>query len=221
MFTNRQYYSTINVTNGGEFGKWTWSEICPEDFYAIGYSLRVEAYQVGGDDTALNGIRLYCSRLNDRSILYTVESHTGLFGDWTQTLWCPSGVLKSFQLRVEPYQGILDDTAANNIKFRCSSSPVLEGFGQTFGDYGKWSDECKEGGICGIETKQEPYQANERLRQEVQLELRQVLGKIEERIQENSVKLSTLTDQLEDLKETFTNRIEMTEHLAASAEEKQ
>ncbi|XP_028674038.1 vitelline membrane outer layer protein 1 homolog [Erpetoichthys calabaricus] len=158
MFTNRQYYSTINVTNGGEFGQWTWLEICPEGFYAIGYSLRVEAYQVGGDDTALNGIRLYCSRLNDRSILYTVESHTGLFGDWTQTLWCPSGVLKSFQLRVEPYQGILDDTAANNIKFRCSSSPVLEGFGQTFGDYGKWSDECKEGGICGIETKQEPYQ---------------------------------------------------------------
>ncbi|MBN3291981.1 VMO1 protein, partial [Polypterus senegalus] len=124
----------------------------------INSEARVEAYQVGGDDTALNGIRLYCSRLNDRSILYTVESHTGLFGDWTQTLWCPSGVLKSFQLRVEPYQGILDDTAANNIKFRCSSSPVLEGFGQTFGDYGKWSDECKEGGICGIETKQEPYQ---------------------------------------------------------------
>ncbi|KAG2460993.1 UN13D protein, partial [Polypterus senegalus] len=68
--------------------------------------------------------------------------------------------------------------------------------------------------------QQEIQQANERLRQEVQLELRQVLGKIEERIEKNSVKLSTLTDQLEDFKETFMNRIEMAEHLAASAEEK-
>ncbi|KAG2462049.1 NMD3 protein, partial [Polypterus senegalus] len=63
-------------------------------------------------------------------------------------------------------------------------------------------------------------QANERLRQELQLKLRQVLGKIEEHIQENSVKLSTLTDQVEDLKETFTTRIEIAENLAASAEEK-
>ncbi|KAG2465417.1 FRYL protein, partial [Polypterus senegalus] len=68
--------------------------------------------------------------------------------------------------------------------------------------------------------KQDLKQEMERLRQEVQLELRQVLGKIEERIQENSVKLSTLTDQLEDLKETFTYRIEMAEKAAASAEEK-
>ncbi|KAG2468786.1 STAG2 protein, partial [Polypterus senegalus] len=68
--------------------------------------------------------------------------------------------------------------------------------------------------------RQEIQQANERLRQEVQLELRQVLGKIEERIQKNSVKLSTLADQLEHLNETFTNRIEMAEHSAASAEER-
>ncbi|KAG2466557.1 AMPQ Aminopeptidase, partial [Polypterus senegalus] len=56
--------------------------------------------------------------------------------------------------------------------------------------------------------------------EQVQLELRQVLSKIEVSIQENSVKLSTLTDQLEYFKETFTNRIEMAEHLAASAEER-
>ncbi|KAG2468056.1 GRHL1 protein, partial [Polypterus senegalus] len=53
--------------------------------------------------------------------------------------------------------------------------------------------------------------------QEVQLELRQVLGKIEERIEKNSVKLSTLADRLEHLSETFTNRIEIAEHLAACA----
>ncbi|KAK6491331.1 vitelline membrane outer layer protein 1-like protein [Huso huso] len=158
-FADRAVYSTIEVTNGGQFGDWTWSEMCPEGFYAIGFSLRVEEPQIGGDDTSLNGIRLYCSRLEDRSILYTVESHTGLFGEWTQELWCPSGALKSFQLRVEAHRGFFgDDTSANNIKFRCSSSPVLEGLGETWGEYGNWSDECKEGGICGIKTKQEPYQ---------------------------------------------------------------
>ncbi|KAG2470013.1 FTO dioxygenase, partial [Polypterus senegalus] len=47
-----------------------------------------------------------------------------------------------------------------------------------------------------------------------------VLGKIEERIEKNSAKLSTLADQLEHLSETFTNRIEIAEHLASSAEER-
>nr|XP_006635817.2 PREDICTED: vitelline membrane outer layer protein 1 homolog [Lepisosteus oculatus] len=160
IFAGRQYNSTLVVSNGGDFGSWTWPEMCPEGFYAIGFSLRVEENQVGMDDTALNGIRLFCSRPTDRSILYTVESHTGLFGEWTQTLWCPSGTLKSFQLRVEAPQGLFgDDTSANNIRFRCSSNPVIEGMGWTWGEYGNWSEECKGEGICGIETKQEPYQA--------------------------------------------------------------
>ncbi|MBN3298062.1 vitelline membrane outer layer protein 1-like [Amia ocellicauda] len=159
IFAERAYYSTINVTNGGQFGAWTWREMCPEGFYAIGFSLRVEENQLGLDDTALNGIRLFCSKPSDRSVLYTTESNIGLFGEWTQTLWCPNGVLKSFQLRVEPHKGHFgDDTSANNIKFRCSSNPVIEGLGLTWGDYGNWSDECPQGGICGIETKQEPYQ---------------------------------------------------------------
>ncbi|KAG2457354.1 RXFP2 protein, partial [Polypterus senegalus] len=58
------------------------------------------------------------------------------------------------------------------------------------------------------ELKQELQQANERLRQEIQWRC-DMLGKIE-----------TLTDQLEDLKETFTTRIELAKHLATSAEEK-
>ncbi|KAG2466244.1 TRI16 protein, partial [Polypterus senegalus] len=77
--------------------------------------------------------------------------------------------------------------------------------------------EMKQANEC---LRQEIQQANERLRQEVQLELRQVLGKIEERIEKNSAKLSTLADRLEHLSETFTNRIEIAEHLAASAEER-
>lgn len=74
-------------------------------------------------------------------------------------MYCPSGYLTSFQIRVEPHRGLFgDDTSVNNIKFRCSSNPTLEGPGMNWGKYGHWSQECKDGGICGIETKMEEYQ---------------------------------------------------------------
>nr|XP_040021872.1 vitelline membrane outer layer protein 1 homolog [Gasterosteus aculeatus aculeatus] len=158
-FSGREYRSLLTVSNGEQFGTWTWPEMCPDRFFAVGFSLRVESNQYGADDTALNGIRLICAKQEDRSFLYSVESHAGYFGDWSQPQYCPSGVLTSFQLRVEPHQGLLgDDTAANNIKFRCSSNPTLEGHAADWGEYGFWSQECSDGGICGIETKMEEYQ---------------------------------------------------------------
>lgn len=39
--------------------------------------LQVESNQWGMDDTALNGIRLICAKGEDRSFLYTIESHAG------------------------------------------------------------------------------------------------------------------------------------------------
>ncbi|XP_060756953.1 vitelline membrane outer layer protein 1-like [Neoarius graeffei] len=158
-FVTRNYTSVLTVPNGEQFGDWMWSEMCPENFYATGFSLRVESNQYGTDDTALNGIRLFCVQNGDRSFLYSVESHAGHFGEWMEPQWCPSGTLTSFQLRVEPHQGIFgDDTSANNIRFRCSSNPTLEGRGMSWGDYGAWSEVCHNGGICGIQTKMESYQ---------------------------------------------------------------
>ncbi|XP_028325757.1 vitelline membrane outer layer protein 1 homolog [Gouania willdenowi] len=158
-FTSRGFRSLLNVTNGEQFGGWTWPEMCPPHFYAVGFSVRVESNQYGSDDTAMNGIRLICSKDEDRSFLYSVESHTGYFGDWSAPQYCPRGVLISFQLRVEPHRGLFgDDTAVNNIKFRCSSNPTLEAPGMDWGEYGTWSTECSDGGICGIETKMEEYQ---------------------------------------------------------------
>lgn len=160
MYNSRPYSSMLTVKNGEQFGSWTWPEMCPPDHLAVGFSLRVESSQYGLDDTALNGIRLICAKSTDRSFLYTVESHTGYYGDWTPTQYCPSGHLVSFQLRVESHQGLFgDDTAANNIRFRCSSNPVLEGTGMDWGEYGYWSNECVGGGICGIETKMEEHQS--------------------------------------------------------------
>ncbi|MEQ2199609.1 hypothetical protein XENOCAPTIV_005218, partial [Xenoophorus captivus] len=76
-FNSRQYRSVLTVNNGEKFGDWTWPEICPDNFFAVGFSVRVESKQHGGDDTALNGIRLICSQDESRSFLYYIESHTG------------------------------------------------------------------------------------------------------------------------------------------------
>ncbi|KAF5888952.1 vitelline membrane outer layer protein 1, partial [Clarias magur] len=76
-FGLRNYSSILTVPNGEKFGIWMWSELCPENFYATGFSLRIESNQYGSDDTALNGIRLFCVQNEDRRFIYSVESHTG------------------------------------------------------------------------------------------------------------------------------------------------
>ncbi|KAI4887794.1 hypothetical protein NFI96_024752 [Prochilodus magdalenae] len=85
--------------------------------------------------------------------------HDG-WGIWTSIEWCEFGMLTSFQLQVEPHQGrIRDDTAANNIKFRCSQdTEELIGNGTSWGEWGDWSESCEGKAICGIQTKVEEPQ---------------------------------------------------------------
>ncbi|XP_062255348.1 vitelline membrane outer layer protein 1 homolog [Platichthys flesus] len=151
------YTSVLTVTNGQRWGTWRGPEMCPDQYFAVGFSTRVEAKQSGGDDTALNGIRLICTLYGHRT--HIVESHPGFWGEWSNPQYCPGGVLTSFQLRVATLRGIFaDDTAVNNIKFRCSNGHELEGSGLDWGGYGRWSQDCGHGGICGIETKMEARQ---------------------------------------------------------------
>uniref|UniRef100_A0A667WLD1 Vitelline membrane outer layer 1 homolog n=1 Tax=Myripristis murdjan TaxID=586833 RepID=A0A667WLD1_9TELE len=158
-FKDRPHTSVLTVSNGEQWGNWTWPEMCPDQFLAVGFSVRVKIQTHGPnvDDTALNGIRLFCSKDDSRDFIIS-NPHLGSF---LTPQYCPTGVLTSFQLCVEPYQGPSgDDTAANNIKFRCSSDPILESTGAIWGKYGDWSQGCGDGGICGIDTKMEEYDPN-------------------------------------------------------------
>ncbi|XP_060936556.1 vitelline membrane outer layer protein 1 homolog [Limanda limanda] len=74
----RPYTSVLTVTNGQQWGTWRWPEMCPDQFFAIGFSTRVESKQGDGDDTAMNGIRLICGKDGNHNSIHTVESHPGL-----------------------------------------------------------------------------------------------------------------------------------------------
>ncbi|XP_013026081.2 vitelline membrane outer layer protein 1 homolog [Anser cygnoides] len=151
--------SVISVSNGGPWGDWAWPEMCPKGSYASGVSFKVEPPQgVMEDDTALNGVRLHCSRGGNADSSYTAESQSGRWGSWTEVLWCPhQGHLVGFALRVQvPQHGFLhDEVAATNARFACSDGQVLQGPGSVWGQWGGWSHQCPKA-VCGIQTRQEP-----------------------------------------------------------------
>ncbi|XP_042312968.1 vitelline membrane outer layer protein 1-like [Sceloporus undulatus] len=144
---NRKAVSTISVRNGGRWGQWGPKHFCPKG-YAIAFSLKVEPFQgILHDDSSLNGIRLHCS---DGSV---VTSAVGPKGYWTLAKSCRrKNLMQAFRLRVSRPQVDGDDTAANNIQFKCSNGVRLRGKGLAWGRYGKWSKSCKRG-ICGLQTK--------------------------------------------------------------------
>uniref|UniRef100_A0A672LB31 Vitelline membrane outer layer 1 homolog b n=1 Tax=Sinocyclocheilus grahami TaxID=75366 RepID=A0A672LB31_SINGR len=147
---NRYYRSRLTVSNGMNWGLWGFKDMCPSGMYAAGFSLKVR----------LTGIRLHCiSPL--RASLGLYEDYASVhWGQWTEIKWCPCCFLTAFQLRVESFQGIGDDTAANNIRFKCSGGSLLHGDGTSWGEWGGWGPTCQGKAICGIKTRIEEPQGS-------------------------------------------------------------
>ena len=61
IFCGAQALKSIEVTNGATEGDWGKYELCPEGTHATAFQLNVESRNLAGDDTAVNGIRLYCT----------------------------------------------------------------------------------------------------------------------------------------------------------------
>ncbi|XP_028660102.1 vitelline membrane outer layer protein 1 homolog [Erpetoichthys calabaricus] len=149
----------ITVSNGANWGDWQFTDMCPEGMYARGFNLKVEEQQGRGDDTALNAIRLYCSSSSSSYPDYYIQSGAGRWGSWTNVQWCSYGFLTAFKLKVEKYQGSGDDTAANDIIFKCSNGDFIPGNGQIWGEWGETSNSCSKG-IRGIQTRIEEPQGD-------------------------------------------------------------
>ncbi|KAL7983307.1 hypothetical protein Chor_000183 [Crotalus horridus] len=85
------------------------------------------------------------------------------WGAWSDIKYCRGeSKLVAFSLRVERPQGPSDDTAANNIQFKCSNNEILVGNSHDWGKFGLWSSSCGPGTyICGLQTKMEVIQGME------------------------------------------------------------
>jgi hypothetical protein len=146
------------ITSPPETNWGTWGPFvkCPNGTFAQGFALKTEPYRGPLiDDTAGNGVRLYCGDPLDTDTV-TITSSEGSWGDWGSAFSCgPAGYLYGFQLRVEQ-NGIDDETATNNVRMFCTDQDpddFLEGDGLGFG---RWSEARKcsrTQGLCGIETQ--------------------------------------------------------------------
>ena len=131
-------------------------ETCKTGVIANGFLFRVEGYQGSdGDDTAGNAVCIKCRKAN-------VCSKEGSWGEWSEPKMCPEGhYLSGWRQNVEPDQRSGDDTALDNVEYRCRDLETGEKFhdikveAKEWGIWSRWK-ECPEGEfICGIQTRVE------------------------------------------------------------------
>ena len=104
----------------GYWGYWSSPRYCSgTDNPVVGFKVKFERSQGGGDDTAANDIDLYCQK--DEIISAYVRSDWGSWSTWHR---CPSGMaVTGLQTRVESQQGGDDNTALNGFLIYCDYYP--------------------------------------------------------------------------------------------------
>ncbi|XP_045182718.2 vitelline membrane outer layer protein 1-like [Mercenaria mercenaria] len=169
----RNVTKILTVPNGGPWGTWRTKEFCAAGSYAVGYNLKIEPPQGGGDDTGVNALVLRCATIEG---LYagTVHSGEGAWGNWVaqDPKYCDSreGVhhfMTGFSLYVEGDQGAGDDSEVDFVNFKCrdfaAKTPEYDltlspGHG-VWGSWGPASQSCDpNSAICGFMSRIEDPQ---------------------------------------------------------------
>eukprot|EP01084_Bolivina_argentea_P274413 467735_1 len=120
-FTAPQNTEIIQQTNNAPWGVWSDFVYCNIDEYVIGFRMRIEGDQSGGDDTAANSLRFVCKSMDNSTASEISTANEGVWGDWSDIILCPPGYyIIGFDQKVEGDQSGGDDTAMNSIKFKCN-----------------------------------------------------------------------------------------------------
>jgi len=161
--------SSVKPEFKGLWGDWGKMQYCggkKGSGHAVSYRIKVEDNQGWGDDSALNAICLKCSGGDE------ICSKQGPWGKWYDAkddTTC-SGGYDEFMFKFEENQKWGDDSAGNNIKFRCEASGLWIGNKAREG-WGTWWGGDPNGGlhnprracssgyvICGLKTRVEENQ---------------------------------------------------------------
>ncbi|XP_071535100.1 vitelline membrane outer layer protein 1-like [Panulirus ornatus] len=99
----------------GDFGTWRGGRACPVPEYVERFRLRVEP-ENSFDEVAATDIMFTCSHYPE-DILTGGGETWGNWGDWAS---CPPDTaVCGVQTKVEPYQGVSDDTSLNDVRVFC------------------------------------------------------------------------------------------------------
>jgi hypothetical protein len=78
IFTGDTIYAE---TNFGEYGEWSNIYTCPKDFYISGAAPYFEKYVQGNDNSALNGLDIYCTHISGKYETIGITAKPGAWGD--------------------------------------------------------------------------------------------------------------------------------------------
>ena len=101
---------------GGNWGGWKGWQMCPYGKYIGAGNVRFEDSQGGGDDTALNGLAIYCVDKDWRNGEVKIVYY-GKWGGWKGWSYRANKLVKGARVRYEDSIGRGDDTAMNGIQF--------------------------------------------------------------------------------------------------------
>merc|ERR1712168_682403 len=106
-----ELYSSKTV---GRWGNWGPKEYCPWNSYAVGFSLKSQHNQGARDDTALNGIGLFCRGGG------SINSATQKWGRWSESKYCQGSKnpIVGFDIQIDT-DDRHDETGANLVDMYC------------------------------------------------------------------------------------------------------